>query len=267
MGDAFGRKRMRLWALGLFIAGSAACAIAPSLSVLVLARALQGFGGGGLMTPPQALIGDVVSPKERRRFQGWFGANFFLASTLGPVIGDVLSQYLGWRSIFWVNVPLGLGAAAAALRVKTSAGTSIRLRRNKRLCRFDRSVTSRTEYRWSRSRWVSPAPFTLAGLGASGFVLLRAVEQKSKDPLTSPQLIGDAIIWRASLTVLLFAAVFFGLIVQLPVLFSICAPDQCDDLWTTAYSSTGHPRTAIIQLLILLTKPTRSLAVRGFLGG
>src|ERR1700751_1069844 len=120
MGDAFGRKRMLLWALGQFVAGSAACAIAPNLVVLIGARALQGFGGGGLMTLAQALIGEVVSPKERGRFQGWFGANFALASTLGPVVRGILSQTLGWRSVFWVNVPLGLCAVVAALRVKTS---------------------------------------------------------------------------------------------------------------------------------------------------
>src|SRR6266404_2504063 len=134
MGDAFGRKRMLLWALGLFLAGSAACAIAPNLPMLIGARALQGFGGGGLMTLAQALIGEVVSPKERGRFQGWFGANFALASTLGPIIGGVLSQHLGWRSIFWVNIPLGLGAAAAALRFKALPGTGI--------CRLDYAGTS-----------------------------------------------------------------------------------------------------------------------------
>src|SRR6266436_4197092 len=128
MGDAFGRKRMLVWALGLFVAGSVACAVAPTLTVLICARALQGLGAGGLMTLAQALIGEVVSPRERGRFQGWFGANFALASTLGPVIGAVLSQHLGWRSIFWVNIPLGLGAAAA-LRVKTFPGTG--------LCRLD----------------------------------------------------------------------------------------------------------------------------------
>src|SRR5262249_31885835 len=104
------------------VAGSAACAIAPTLAILISARALQGFGGGGLMTLAQALIGEVVAPKERGRFQGWFGANFALASTLGPVFGGALSQHLGWRSIFWVNIPLGLGAAAAALRAQNPPG-------------------------------------------------------------------------------------------------------------------------------------------------
>jgi MFS family permease len=125
MGDAFGRRRMLVWALGVFVTGSTACAAGPNLAALVGARALQGFGGGGLMTLAQAVIGEVVSPKERGRFQGWFGANFALASTLGPMIGGALSQHLGWRSIFWVNIPLGLVAAISALRGKSSSGTGL----------------------------------------------------------------------------------------------------------------------------------------------
>jgi EmrB/QacA subfamily drug resistance transporter len=265
MGDAFGRKRMLLWALGLFVAGSAACAVAPTLAVLICARALQGFGGGGLMTLAQALIGEVVSPRQRGRFQGWFGANFALASTLGPVIGGVLSQHLGWRSIFWVNIPLGLGAAAAALRVKTSPATGI--------CRLDYAgtgifVASTVALLLALSigghevSWTSPVLLALAILGVAGFVLLWKVEQKTADPLISAQLIGEPVIWRASLTVLLFAAVLFGLIVQLPVFFQTALRTSAtvsglllipltlaQVLVSTAtglrISATGHPRTAM----------------------
>ena len=265
MGDAYGRKRMLLWALSLFVTGSAACAIAPTLAILICARALQGFGGGGLMTLAQALIGEVVSPKERGRFQGWFGANFALASTLGPVLGGVLAQHLGWRSIFWLNIPLGLGAAATALRVKTSAGTGI--------CRLDYSGT--TVFFSSTAAlllalsigghevpWTSPALVALAGLGACGFVLLRKVEQKALDPLISPQLIEEPVIWRASLTVLLFAAVLFGLIVQLPLFFQTAlgtsattsglllipltlAQVAVSTATGLRISTTGHPRTSM----------------------
>ncbi len=265
MGDAFGRKRMLLWALGLFLVGSAACAIAPTLAILICARALQGFGGGGLMTLAQALIGEVVSPEERGRFQGWFGANFALASTLGPVVGGILSQHLGWRSIFWVNIPLGLGAAAAALRVKTSAGTG--------LCRLDYAGTSvffastaalllALSIGGHEVSWTSPALLALACLGAAGFVLLRKVEQKSPDPLISPELIQEPVIWRASLAVLLFAAVLFGLIVQLPVFFQTALRTSAtisglllipltlaQVVVSTAtglrISTTGHPRTSM----------------------
>src|SRR6201987_4353391 len=207
MGDGFGRKRMLIWALGIFVAGSAACSVAPNLISLVGARALQGLGGGGLMTLAQAIIGEVVSPKERGRFQGWFGANFALASTLGPVVGGILSQTLGWRSVFWVNVPLGLGAVVAALRVKNSPGTGI--------CRLDYAgtgvfVTSTVAVLLTLSigghefSWRSPVLLGLGGSGIVGFVLLRSIEIKSHDPLISPELIREPIIWKASLPVLLF---------------------------------------------------------------
>src|SRR5260221_8554290 len=185
MGDAFGRKRMLLWALGLFVAGSAACAIAPNLAMLIGARALQGFGGGGLMTLAQALIGEVVSPKERGKFQGWFGANFALASTIGPVVGGALSQHLGWRSIFWINIPLGLVAAAAALRVKTSAGTGI--------CRLDYTGTTvffsstaalllALSIGGSEVLLASPVLLALPGLGAARFVFFS--ENADRNPET-----------------------------------------------------------------------------------
>lgn len=273
MGDAFGRKRMLLWALGLFIAGSAACAAAPTLALLIFARALQGFGGGGLMTLAQAQIGEVISPKERGRFQGWFGANFALASTLGPVVGGILSQHLGWRSIFWVNIPLGLGAAAAAARAKTLRGTGI--------CRLDYAgtivfVASTLAILLPLSigghqvSWTSPILLTLAALGGAGFAFLRRVEQKASEPLISPQLIGKPVIWRASLTVLLFAAVLFGLIVQLPVFFQLALRTSAtvsglllipftlaQVLVSTAtglqISASGHPRTAMAAGLSIVT--------------
>jgi EmrB/QacA subfamily drug resistance transporter len=265
MGDAFGRKRMLVLSLGLFVAGSAACAAAPTLAVLICARALQGFGGGGLMTLAQALIGEVVSPKERGKFQGWFGATFALASTLGPVIGGILSQHLGWRSIFWVNIPLGLGAAIAALRAKTHRGTGI--------CRLDYAgtgvfVASTVALLLALSigghevSWTSPILLALATLGVAGFALFRRVEQKAVDPLISPQLMAEPVIWRAALTVLLFAAVLFGLIVQLPVFFQTALRTSAtvsglllipltlaQVLVSTAtglrISRTGHPRTAM----------------------
>ena len=179
------------------------------------------------------------------------------------MIGGVLSQHLGWRSIFWLNIPLGLGAACAALRVKTSPGTGI--------CRLDYAgtsvfVASTVAVLFSLSiggheiAWTSPVPLTIASLGVAGLVLLRPIEEKTQQPLISPQLIGEPVIWRASLTVLLFAAVLFGLIVQLPVFFQTVFRTSATTsglllipltlaqvVVSTAtglrISTTGHPRT------------------------
>ena len=108
LGDRFGRKRMLLIALSVFTVASAACAAAPTLLTLVVARAVQGLGGGGLMTLAQALIGEHVPPRERGRFQGYFAAVFALASMSGPILGAYLTEHIGWRSVFAINLPLGV---------------------------------------------------------------------------------------------------------------------------------------------------------------
>src|SRR5947207_8666948 len=117
LGDRFGRRRMLLGALAIFTAASLACALAPTLLLLIAARAVQGLGGGGLMTLAQALIGEHVSPRERGRFSGYFATVFALASTSGPVLGAYLTEHLSWRAVFAINLPLGLIAAALAMRV------------------------------------------------------------------------------------------------------------------------------------------------------
>ena len=111
MGDRHGRRRVLLVALGVFIAGSVVCATARSMPWLVGARVLQGLGGGGLMVLSQALIGELVSPAERPRYQGYFAAVFTVSSVGGPVIGGFVVNHGDWRWLFLANLPLGLLAA------------------------------------------------------------------------------------------------------------------------------------------------------------
>ena len=110
LSDIHGRRAMMLTAIGIFIAGSLACALAPSMTALVLGRALQGLGGGGLMALAQTIIADIVSPRERGRYQGYIGAVFAASSVGGPVLGGFLTEHLDWSLIFWINLPLGLAA-------------------------------------------------------------------------------------------------------------------------------------------------------------
>lgn len=110
LSDIHGRRAMMLAAIGIFILGSLACALAPSMTALVFARALQGLGGGGLMALTQTIIADIVSPRERGRYQGYIGAVFAASSVGGPVLGGFLTEHLDWSLIFWINLPLGLAA-------------------------------------------------------------------------------------------------------------------------------------------------------------
>jgi MFS family permease len=110
LSDIYGRRWMMLAAIAIFIAGSVACALAPSMPALIVARTLQGIGGGGILPIAQTVIGDMVTPLERARYQSYTAIMFMLASVIGPVIGGVMTDHLHWTLIFWINLPLGLVA-------------------------------------------------------------------------------------------------------------------------------------------------------------
>src|SRR4051812_41463826 len=112
LGDLYGRKRVLQGALVLFLVGSALCGLAQGMTELIAFRAIQGLGGGGLMVSAQAAVGDVVSPRERGRYTGLFGAVFGVSSIIGPLIGGFLTTHASWRWIFYVNLPIGVIAFA-----------------------------------------------------------------------------------------------------------------------------------------------------------
>jgi len=119
LSDIHGRRTIILLAIGVFIVGSLACAVAPSLWLLVIGRGLQGFGGGGLIPLAQTIIADLLSPRERPMAQSYTSVMFMMASILGPVLGGVLTDHLHWSFIFWINLPLGgiaMAMTARALR-------------------------------------------------------------------------------------------------------------------------------------------------------
>jgi EmrB/QacA subfamily drug resistance transporter len=120
LGDLYGRKRVFQAAIVIFLIGSALCGQAQGMGELIAFRTLQGLGGGGLIVLAQAIIGDVVSPRDRGRYQGIFGAVFGISSVAGPLIGGFLVDNASWRWIFYVNLPIGivaLAVIAVALRV------------------------------------------------------------------------------------------------------------------------------------------------------
>ncbi|MDZ5449416.1 MULTISPECIES: MDR family MFS transporter [Labrys] len=108
MADIAGRRVTLLVAIGTFVAGSILCALAPTMLTLILARALQGLGGGGLISLAQTIIADIIPPRERARYQAYFATVFVSSSIAGPVLGGFMAEKLHWSVIFWINLPLGL---------------------------------------------------------------------------------------------------------------------------------------------------------------
>jgi EmrB/QacA subfamily drug resistance transporter len=120
LSDIHGRRTIMLLAIGIFILGSLVCALAPSMSILVVGRSLQGLGGGGLIPIAQTIIADLLTPRERPMAQSYTSVVFLSASVLGPVLGGLLTDHLHWSFIFWINLPLGaiaLVMTARALRL------------------------------------------------------------------------------------------------------------------------------------------------------
>jgi EmrB/QacA subfamily drug resistance transporter len=114
LSDIHGRRAMMLAGIGIFIAGSAVCAVAPDMIMLILGRGLQGIGGGGILPLAQAILADAVAPRERGRYQAYMGSVWITAGLGGPVLGGLLAEHFHWSVVFWVNVPVGMVAAVMA---------------------------------------------------------------------------------------------------------------------------------------------------------
>jgi EmrB/QacA subfamily drug resistance transporter len=225
LGDAFGRRRMLLVALGVYAGGAVLCGLAPSLDLLTLARLLQGFGGGGLIALSVALIAEVVPPRERGRFQGYIAGVFAAASALGPLAGGVLTEVLGWRAVFMLQPPLALLAAVMAVRRLREAHPGV-----SRGFAFDWSglllfalFVAPALLALDQARRLQPGAIAVAAglalVAASALYLLWRWERRAPDPLLPLAVLGEPSVWRANLLSAMVAGAFVGSIAFLPIYF------------------------------------------------
>ncbi|HJV59696.1 MAG TPA: MFS transporter [Albitalea sp.] len=222
LGDRHGRRGALLGALAMFALGSLACGVAGSMTTLILARALQGLGGGGLMVLSQALIGELVPPIERPRYQAYFAIVFTASSVGGPVVGGLVVHYADWRWLFLANLPL---CAIAAWRVARLPAPS---RASRRAEPFDPLglllfvVSACSALLWlslagHRFHWLSGTSALLLGLCAAGGVALARQQRRHPSPLLPLDVLRlPGVRWICA-TVVCFAASMFALVFLLPI--------------------------------------------------
>ena len=221
LGDSFGRRPMILTALALFMAGSVLCALSPSIDFLTAARVLQGFGGGGLMTLSQALVGETIPLRERGRYQGYLAGVSVASSTFGPVAGGYLTQVFGWRSIFLVNLPLGLVAVALVLRLQTKPGdwrrTTFDAPGLLLFTLFVSPVILALEQVQRMQAGTLPLIAGLLVFGALALLALIWQEKHSSAPLIPPALFREPSVWRADAMTACHGAALVSMITFLPI--------------------------------------------------
>ncbi len=225
LGDALGRRRMMFTALSLFILASLACVAAPSILWLTVARVAQGLGGGGLMTLSQALVGEVVPPRERGRYQGYMASVFVSSSTFGPVAGGWLTQHWGWHSVFWINVPLGLLAIAMVFRLPAGRPATGRFQFDTPgLVLFSLFIAPLllALEQARRFSWDSlPIGLGLLAMAGVALVLLLRQQRRAPLPLLPINLLRQTAIWRTELMAATSGATIVSLITFMPIYLQV----------------------------------------------
>jgi EmrB/QacA subfamily drug resistance transporter len=222
LGDRFGRRRMLLVALGVFALGSLACGLARGMGQLIAARLVQGLGGGGLMVLSQALIGELVPPRLRPRYQAYFAIVFTASSVGGPVIGGLVVHHADWRWLFLANVPLCALAAWRVRRLPANQHLALRGAPTDPMGLLLFVLTAVAALLWlslagHRFHWLSLTSMALLLLSlAAGALLLRQQRRHPAPFLPLDLLRLPGVAWICG-TVVVFAASMFALVFLLPI--------------------------------------------------
>jgi EmrB/QacA subfamily drug resistance transporter len=259
LSDIYGRRVVLLWAIGIFIGGSIACALAPNIWVLVLARGLQGIGGGGLLPIAQTIIADLLSPQERPVVQGRTSVMFMSASILGPVLGGFFTDRLHWSLIFWINLPLGVVALVMSERALR------RLPRNERPHQLDvtgailmvaAGLSLMLALAWGGTHypWRSPVIVSLLAGSAMLWGLFAARLLTAREPFI------PLTILRGRVTSTITCAAFFG--VGTIIGITIYTPLYCETVLGLSASSSGLALIAFMAGTVVGSLTAARLMVR-----
>jgi len=240
LGDRHGRRNLLLVALGVFALGSAACGLAQTLPQLIAARVLQGLGGGGLMTLSQALIGELVPPRERMRFQGYFALVFTTASISGPVLGGLVVSHWSWRWLFFANLPFAAFAAWRLARLPPGERHPAEATGRDVPGQLLFAVGAVSTLFWltsvgHRFAWGSVESLSLAAVAGVSLAALAWHEARHASPFLPVELLRNRTVALSATLTALFAASLFAVIFFLPI-----------------YLQLGHRVSAQVSGLLLL---------------
>lgn len=226
LSDIYGRRALLLPAIVVFVIASVLCGFAQNLWQLILARALQGIGGGGLMAMAQAAIADVVAPRERGKYQAYMAGTWGVASVAGPILGGWMTDQLSWRWIFWINLPIGIGAfllSNRALKLLPVRRLQVRIdyAGAALLTACVAAILLVMSWGGTEFPWTSPQ---VLGAALASLVLLALLgwrETTAPDPLLPPRLFANSVFSRGVLIASMTAGAMFGGTFLLPLFFQL----------------------------------------------
>ncbi|MEW1862354.1 MFS transporter [Streptomyces sp. NBC_00669] len=225
LGDMYGRKRLFQSVIVIFLIGSALCGISQSMGELIAFRALQGLGGGGLIALSMAIVGDIVPPRDRGRYQGVFGGVFGAASVLGPLLGGVFTEQLSWRWVFYINLPIGIVALAVIAAV-----LHIPVRRTAhRIDYAGMAVVAAaatclvlvTSLGGTTLAWSSPGIIVLAVVGVALVAVFVMIERRAQEPVLPPGLFKVRTFVICSGISFIIGFAMFGAMTYLPTFLQV----------------------------------------------